>query len=260
MAGQCNDLHPGLNTTTGKGWKPREVSMTAATNREPVRLSLPKHAWRLGLRVVFIPNYRVSLAERIIPAANLSEQISLAGTEVSGTGNMKFQLNGALTMGTYDGANIEILEEVGPENFFLSGMTSDEVARFRLTYNPREVCRENAEISRALRMIEEDFFSFFEPGIFRPILHSLLDGGDPCMLLADLASYAGAQHRADEAYRDTADWGTGKQSSTWPGPESVRRTAPFVNTPREFGGSARARSMDTGTPIDFLPDDENHRA
>ncbi|HVP91908.1 MAG TPA: glycogen/starch/alpha-glucan phosphorylase [Terriglobales bacterium] len=158
------------------------------------------------LRVVFIPNYRVSLAERIIPAANLSEQISLAGTEASGTGNMKFQLNGALTLGTLDGANIEILEEVGPENIFIFGLPSGDVARLRPSYDPREVYRGSAEIRRALQMIEEDFFSLFEPGIFRPILRSLLEEGDRYMLLADLPSYIEAQDRVDEAYRDAAGW------------------------------------------------------
>ena len=158
------------------------------------------------LRVVFIPNYRVSLAERIIPAANLSEQISLAGTEASGTGNMKFQLNGALTIGTADGANLEILEEVGPENIFMFGLTADEVARLRPSYHPWEVFHANGEIRRALRMIEEDFFSLFEPGIFRPVLHNLLDGGDPFMILADLPSFVEAQDRADAFYRDPAAW------------------------------------------------------
>jgi len=158
------------------------------------------------LKVVFIPDYRVSLAERIIPAANLSEQISLAGTEASGTGNMKFQLNGALTIGTADGANIEIREEVGPENIFMFGLTADEVARLRPSYSPRDVYHGNGEIRQALRLVEEDFFSLFEPGIFRPVLHNLLDGGDPFMILADLPSFVEAQDQADALYRNAAAW------------------------------------------------------
>jgi starch phosphorylase len=158
------------------------------------------------MRVVFVPNYRVSLAQRIIPAANLSEQISLAGTEASGTGNMKFMLNGALTVGTLDGANVEILEEVGDDNMFIFGLTADEVARNLPGYNPREVYEEHAEIRRALEMIGKDSFSLFEPGIFRPILRALLEEGDRYMLLADLPSFVEVQDQIDEVYREPAVW------------------------------------------------------
>ena len=158
------------------------------------------------LKVVFIPDYRVSLAERIIPAANLSEQISLAGTEASGTGNMKFQLNGALTLGTLDGANVEIQEEVGPENIFIFGMTAPEVEQRRSSYHPWDVYNQDDEIRRALRLLEADFFSMVEPGIFRPILHALLDGGDHYMVLADLRAYIEAQARVDALYREPARW------------------------------------------------------
>jgi starch phosphorylase len=158
------------------------------------------------MRVVFVPNYRVSLAERIIPAANLSEQISLAGTEASGTGNMKFQLNGALTMGTLDGANIEILEEVGSDNIFIFGLTAEEVAQRRPGYDSFDIYNGNEEIRRILRMIEQDFFSMFEPGIFRPLVDSLLKGGDPYMVLADLPSFARAQDQADELYARPEAW------------------------------------------------------
>ncbi|MEJ2108696.1 MAG: glycogen/starch/alpha-glucan phosphorylase [Acidobacteriota bacterium] len=158
------------------------------------------------MRVLFVPNYRVSLAERIIPAANLSEQISLAGTEASGTGNMKFQLNGALTIGTLDGANIEILEEVGSENIFIFGMKAEEVSKRRKEYNPFAIYNGSEEIRRVLQMIEQDFFSMLEPGIFRPLVDTLLKGGDPYMVLADLYSYAEVQDQTEALYRNPALW------------------------------------------------------
>jgi starch phosphorylase len=158
------------------------------------------------LKVVFLPNYSVSLAERIIPAADLSEQISLAGTEASGTGNMKLQLNGALTIGTLDGANIEILEEVGKENIFIFGLTADEVEKRRPSYDPWVIYNSDAEIRRALELIERDFFSMLEPGIFRPLTQALLQGGDHYMLLADLRAYIQTQEQVDEAYRDHEGW------------------------------------------------------
>lgn len=158
------------------------------------------------LKLVFLPNYRVSLAEKIIPAADLSEQISLAGTEASGTGNMKLQLNGALTIGTLDGANVEILEEVGRENMFIFGLTAEEVKKRRPTYNPRDIYNNDDEIRHAIEFIERDFFSMSEPGIFRPLIHSLLSGGDHYMLLADLRGYIQTQERADAAYKDREDW------------------------------------------------------
>jgi starch phosphorylase len=158
------------------------------------------------IKVAFLPNYRVSLAEKIIPAANLSEQISLAGTEASGTGNMKLQLNGALTIGTLDGANVEILEEVGKDNIFIFGLTAEEVEQRRPLYNPWDIYNADEEIRRALQLIEQDFFSMMEPGIFRPVTRSLLEGGDEYMLLADLRDYIGTQERAEAAYRDRGAW------------------------------------------------------
>jgi len=158
------------------------------------------------IKVVFLPNYRVSLAEKIIPAANVSEQISLAGTEASGTGNMKLMLNGALTIGTLDGANVEIREEVGDENIYIFGLTTEEVAALRPTYNSPEIYQREPEIKQAIDMISTDFFSMLEPGIFRPIVQSLLDWGDHYMLLADLPAYIAAQERIDTEYRDTDLW------------------------------------------------------
>jgi starch phosphorylase len=161
---------------------------------------------RTKMKVVFLPNYRVSLAERIIPAADLSEQISLAGTEASGTGNMKMQLNGAVTIGTLDGANVEIREEVGEENIFIFGMKSAEVEQRRRVYNPWDVYNSDEEIRRAFLLIEKDFFSLLEPGIFKPITQSLLQGGDHYMLLADMRDYIQTQERVDAAYRDHEVW------------------------------------------------------
>jgi starch phosphorylase len=157
------------------------------------------------LKVVFFPNYRVSLAERIIPAADLSEQISLAGTEASGTGNMKLQLNGALTIGTLDGANVEIMEEVGEENIFIFGLTAQQAELRRRGYNPRDIYNDDEEIRWAIDLIEHDFFSMLEPGIFRPLTQALLSQ-DSYMLLADLRAYIQTQERVDTAYQDRRGW------------------------------------------------------
>ncbi len=158
------------------------------------------------LKLVFLPNYRVSLAEKIIPAADLSEQISLAGTEASGTGNMKLQLNGALTIGTLDGANVEILEEVGKENIFIFGLTVAGAKMRRATYNPWDIYRGDEEIRHAIEFIERDFFSLMEPGMFAPLIDTLLSHGDHYMLLADLRDYIQTQDRVDAAYKDRAGW------------------------------------------------------
>ena len=158
------------------------------------------------IKVVFIPDYSVSLAEKIIPAANLSEQISLAGTEASGTGNMKMMLNGALTIGTLDGANVEIAEEVGRENIFIFGMLSDEVAARRAQHSPYKVCDNDPEIKKAVFRIKQNIFSLLQPGLFEPIIYSLLDGGDHYMLLADMRSYIDTQDAVAELYRDPRAW------------------------------------------------------
>jgi glycogen phosphorylase len=158
------------------------------------------------MKVVFLPNYRVSLAEKIIPAADLSEQISLAGTEASGTGNMKLQLNGALTIGTLDGANLEIMEEVGADNIFIFGLTAQQVEERRPGYNPRDIYNDDEEIRQAIDLVERDFFSMMEPGIFRPLTQALLSQGDHYMLLADFRDYIQTQDRVDEEYRDRSGW------------------------------------------------------
>ena len=159
------------------------------------------------LRVVFLPNYSVSLAQRIFPAAELSEQISTAGTEASGTGNMKFTLNGALTIGTLDGANVEIREEVGAENFFLFGMRTPEVVELKAKgYNPMEYYNANPDLKRVLDMIANGFFCPDHPEMFRPITDSLLYQGDQYCLLADFDSYLKCQQTVSETYKDQAAW------------------------------------------------------
>ena len=158
------------------------------------------------LRVVFLANYRVSLAERIFPGSDLSEQISTAGKEASGTGNMKFALNGALTIGTLDGANIEIRDEVGHENFFLFGLTAQEVQELlRRGYRPRDFYDQNAELRAVLDLIQTGFFEHEHPELFRPIVQSLLEQ-DTYLLLADFASYVECQQRVEQAFRDKERW------------------------------------------------------
>jgi len=155
---------------------------------------------------VFLPDYRVSLAERIMPAAELSEQISLAGMEASGTGNMKFMMNGALTIGTFDGANVEINEQVGDENMFLFGMRTEDVARIRPTYNSRECAEKDPEIAAALKVVQDGLLSPGDSQRYEQILRSLLDYNDYYMLLADLRSYSDAQDRVDATYLDAPKW------------------------------------------------------
>jgi len=158
------------------------------------------------LKVVFLRNYRVSLAERIMPAADVSEQISTAGTEASGTGNMKFAMNGALTVGTLDGANVEIREEVGEENFFLFGLTVEEVTALKAKgYRPRDRYYADPVLKATLDAIAGGVFSPGEPGLFRPIVDGLLDH-DPYLVLEDFASYRACQDRVDAAYRDAERW------------------------------------------------------
>ncbi len=158
------------------------------------------------LKVVFLPDFNVKHSQRVFPAGELSEQISMAGKEASGTGNMKFALNGALTIGTLDGANIEIREEVGAENFFLFGLSAAEVSeRKRQGYRPRQIYEGNPELCEALDLIGRGYFSPDEPGLFEPIVSSLLDRNE-YLLLADYASYVERQDEASQAYRDRDAW------------------------------------------------------
>lgn len=159
------------------------------------------------LKVVFIPNYSVSLAQLIIPAADLSEQISLAGTEASGTSNMKFALNGALTIGTLDGANVEMQEHVGEENIFIFGNTAEEVEELRRSgYKPREYYEQDEELHQALTQIGTGVFSPAEPGRYRDLLDSLINFGDHYQVLADYRSYVDCQDRVDELYQNPEEW------------------------------------------------------
>ncbi|ORM65630.1 glycogen phosphorylase [Pantoea rwandensis] len=159
------------------------------------------------LKVVFIPNYSVSLAQIIIPAADLSEQISTAGTEASGTSNMKFALNGALTIGTLDGANVEMREHVGPENIFIFGNTTPQVEQLRKDgYNPRKYYEEDAELNQALTQIASGAFSPTEPGRYRNLFDALVNFGDHYQLLADYRSYVDTQDKVDKLYRQSDEW------------------------------------------------------
>lgn len=175
-------------------------SVAGVVNRDPRVKGL--------LKVAFIPDYRVSLAEKIIPAADLSEQISTAGKEASGTGNMKFALNGALTVGTMDGANIEILEEVGRDNIFIFGLQVDQVEEIRRqgSYNPWEFYNDGEGLRSVLDAIGSDRFCAAEPGLFRPIFDALLNNGDPYFHLADFRSYVRIQRRIDRCYENRDGW------------------------------------------------------
>ena len=163
---------------------------------------------RLGgrLKVVFLPNYSVSLAETIIPAADLSEQISTAGKEASGTGNMKFMMNGAPTIGTLDGANVEILQEVGAENFFLFGLREEEVTALKAGgYNPLAAYYASPQLKRAVDSIAGGVFSQGDTELFRPVIDSLLYR-DEYLVLADYPSYIAIQDEVDQVYLDQERW------------------------------------------------------
>lgn len=162
---------------------------------------------RGNLSVTFLPNYCISQAEKLIPAADISEQISTAGLEASGTGNMKFALNGALTIGTLDGANIEIMEEVGEENIFIFGLKANEVVDKRAGgYDPREYYEGNSQLKEVIDMVDSGYFSPGEPQLFKPITRALLDQGDYYLVLADFADYVNAQQKVAQTYKDTNTW------------------------------------------------------
>jgi starch phosphorylase len=158
------------------------------------------------LKVVFLPDFNVKTSQHVYPAADLSEQISTAGKEASGTGNMKFAMNGALTIGTLDGANVEIRDAVGHENFFLFGLTADGVAAWKArTYAPREIYESNPELRETIDAIGSGMFSNGDRDLFQPIVEALLNHDD-YMLLADYQPYVEAQQRVSEAYRNRQNW------------------------------------------------------
>jgi len=173
-------------------------NLAATINQDPVA--------RGRLTVLFLPEYCVSLAERVIPASDVSNQISTAGYEASGTSNMKFMMNGALTIGTRDGATIEMAEAAGEDNLFLFGLTAEQVAGSRGWYNPRWHYDNEPETRAALDLILSDHFSRHEPGVFAPLCDALLTHGDHYMHLADLMSYLAADRRLTELYADPDGW------------------------------------------------------
>jgi starch phosphorylase len=158
------------------------------------------------LKLVFLPNYRVSAMEKICPGADLSEQLSTAGKEASGTGNMKFMMNGALTIGTLDGANIEIREEVGDDNFFLFGLTEDQVENLRGHYDPIAIISQDDDLKRVMNLLEGGHFNQAEPGIFEGIIDSLKNPHDPWVTIADFRSFVDAQKRVEAAFQDKDRW------------------------------------------------------
>ena len=192
-------------------------------------------AVRGRLKVLFLPDYNVSLAERLIPASDVSEQISTAGYEASGTGNMKFMMNGALTIGTRDGATIEMAEEAGEENFFLFGLTAQQVADSEGWYDPHWHYENEPETRGALDLIFSNHFSRNEPGIFEPIRDTLLTGGDHYRHLADLTDYARAHNRAGDANTPIPRPGPARRSSTSPVRASSPATARCETMPQTFG-------------------------
>ncbi|MDU0458155.1 MAG: glycogen/starch/alpha-glucan phosphorylase [Geobacteraceae bacterium] len=158
------------------------------------------------LKVAFLPNYSVTAMEVICPGTDLSEQLSTAGKEASGTGNMKFMMNGAITIGTLDGANIEIREEVGDDNFFMFGLTSEEVERLRLDYNPEAVIAGDSDLQRVMNLLRSGHFNLFEAGLFDPVINAICSPHDPWMVAADFRSFADAQQLVADAYRDRERW------------------------------------------------------
>ena len=158
------------------------------------------------LKLAFIPNYGVSKMEIICPGTDLSEQVSTARKEASGTGNMKFMMNGAITIGTYDGANIEILDAVGEDNFFLFGLKAEEVEVQKTNYQPERIVEEDEDLKRVMKLLTCGHFNSYEQHIFDEIIASLLNPHDPWLTLADFRSYIDTQAKVSNAYRDREGW------------------------------------------------------
>jgi starch phosphorylase len=197
-------------------------NVAAVINAEPLADEL--------LKLVFFPDYNVSAMEVICPAAELSEQISTAGKEASGTGNMKFMMNGALTIGTLDGANVEIRDAVGAENFFLFGLTVDEIATTRPTYNPAAIIEDDADFARVMQLLTGGYFNKGEPGLFDAVINSILSPHDAWMTAADFRSYVDTQVQAATTYADRSQWaGMSIRNTAMSGGFSTDRTITDYN-------------------------------
>ncbi len=156
--------------------------------------------------MIFYPDYNVSAMELICPAADVSAQISTAGKEASGTGNMKFMMNGAITVGTLDGANVEIREAVGVDNFFLFGLTVEEITELRGHYDPQAIISADEDFSRVMQLLESKHFNRFEPGVMDPIVAAIREPADPWMTAADFRSFVAAQNQVNDLWRDRKAW------------------------------------------------------
>lgn len=202
------DIHPRVFIFGAKAAPGYELAKTIihAINAAAYKINNDERV-RGRIKIVFLPNYSVTLAEHIIPAADVSEQISTAGKEASGTGNMKLALNGALTVGTLDGANVEIREEVGNDNIFIFGLTVEEVQALKQSgYNSWDYYHNNQELKAVIDWLSGDFFTPEEGNVLYPLRHSLLESGDPFLVLADYAAYCTAQAALEQAYRDPKRW------------------------------------------------------
>ena len=211
-------------------------------------------AVRGRLKVLFLPEYNVSLAERLIPASDVSEQISTAGYEASGTSNMKFMMNGALTVGTRDGATIEMAEEAGEENFFLFGLTAEQVQNSAGWYNPCWHYEHEPETRAALDLISRGHFNRGEPGIFRPIWDALLTHGDFYMHLADLTAYVSTSGAGRQLYRQPEAWAPPGDSQRRPFRQILQRSHDQGVCDRYLGSEAMFRGSALthwSTPIDI---------
>jgi len=207
--GDGNELPPRAIILGGKaapGYVMAKSVIKCINNVARVINSDPAMAGRL--RVVFYPDYNVSAMELICPAADLSEQISTAGKEASGTGNMKFMMNGAVTIGTLDGANVEIREAVGSDNFFLFGLTVDEIRELQGRYDPQAIIDSDEDFRRVMHLLDSDHFNRFEPGVLDAVLQSIREPSDPWMTAADFRSFVDAQDLVGAAYKDTEHWTT----------------------------------------------------
>jgi starch phosphorylase len=186
------------------GYRMAKKTIKLINNVAQIINSDPETGKKLAL--LFLPDYRVSAMEKICPGADLSEQISTAGKEASGTGNMKLMMNGAITIGTLDGANIEIREEVGDENFFLFGLTQEQIEAMRGHYDPIAMIDQDEDLQQVMQLLESGYFNQFEPGIFDELIRSIKNPNDPWMTIADFRSFVDTQKRVEDAYRNKDQW------------------------------------------------------